>query len=66
MQSAKSVERKAKTIMKQADKDGSGELSLEEFQVVSQKFPNILFPATPKDEPKTGAPPPPPAPPGGS
>ena len=64
MQSAKSVERKAKTIMKQADKDGSGELSLEEFQVVSQKFPNILFPAVPKDEPKGGAPPPPPAPPG--
>mmetsp|Transcript_38486 Transcript_38486/g.86385 ORF Transcript_38486/g.86385 Transcript_38486/m.86385 type:complete len:112 (+) Transcript_38486:3-338(+) len=40
------VRRKAETIMKQTDKDGSGTLTLDEFLVVSKKFPNILFPTT--------------------
>jgi Ca2+-binding EF-hand superfamily protein len=38
------VKKKAQTIMKTADKDGNGELSIEEFRVVAQKFPNVLFP----------------------
>jgi serine/threonine-protein phosphatase 2B regulatory subunit len=38
------VIKKAKTIMKQADKDGDNEINFEEFQVISKKFPNILFP----------------------
>jgi hypothetical protein len=38
------VLKKAKTIMKQADKDGDNEINYEEFQVIAQKFPNILFP----------------------
>ncbi|CAN0217703.1 unnamed protein product, partial [Phaeothamnion confervicola] len=42
---AKAVRNKAQTIMRQADADGSGTLSLEEFLVVAKKFPNILFPA---------------------
>jgi len=45
MQSEKAVKQKANTIMKHADRDGSGTLSLEEFMVVAAKFPNILFPS---------------------
>jgi len=39
------VMRKAETIMTQADKNGDGIVSYEEFVTVSKKFPNILFPA---------------------
>lgn len=39
------VARKAETIMSQADKDGDGVISFDEFVIVSKKFPNILFPA---------------------
>ncbi|GMI09894.1 hypothetical protein TrVE_jg13454 [Triparma verrucosa] len=39
------VARKADTIMAQADKDGDGVVTFEEFVIVSKKFPNILFPA---------------------
>jgi len=39
------VARKAETIMSQADKDGDGVVSFDEFVIVSKKFPNILFPA---------------------
>jgi Ca2+-binding EF-hand superfamily protein len=38
------VQRKAQTIMRQAD-DGDGSLTLEEFHVIAQKFPNIIFPS---------------------
>ena len=38
------VRSKAQVIMRQADKDGSGTIDLDEFIVVSQKFPNLLFP----------------------
>ena len=41
----KEVMRKAETIMAQADKDGDGVISFDEFVIVSKKFPNILFPA---------------------
>ena len=59
MQSEAAVSRKAKTIMKQADRDGSGELNFDEFLIVSQKFPNILFPAISKDQAEAAGPPPP-------
>ena len=39
------VARKAETIMAQADKEGDGVITYDEFVVVSKKFPNILFPA---------------------
>ena len=39
------VARKAETIMAQADKDGDGVVTFDEFVIVSKKFPNILFPA---------------------
>jgi serine/threonine-protein phosphatase 2B regulatory subunit len=39
------VARKADTILTQADKDGDGVVSFDEFVIVSKKFPNILFPA---------------------
>ena len=39
------VSRKADTIMAQADKDGDGVITFDEFVIVSKKFPNILFPA---------------------
>ena len=29
----------------QADKDGDGVITFDEFVIVSKKFPNILFPA---------------------
>ena len=44
MQSKQAVRKKADTIIKQADKDGSGTLSRQEFEVVSMKFPSVLFP----------------------
>lgn len=40
------VARKADTIMAQADKDGDGVITFDEFVIVSKKFPNILFPAS--------------------
>jgi Ca2+-binding EF-hand superfamily protein len=49
MQSLDAVKRKAETIMKTADRDGNGELSMEEFRIVAQKFPNILFPSFSKN-----------------
>lgn len=39
------VNRKAETIMAQADKHGDGVISFDDFVAVSKKFPNILFPA---------------------
>jgi len=39
------VARKADTILAQADKDGDGVITFDEFVIVSKKFPNILFPA---------------------
>lgn len=36
------VMRKADTIMTQADKDGDGVITFDEFVIVSKKFPNIL------------------------
>jgi len=39
------VHRKAETIMSQADKNGDGVISFDEFVDVSKKFPNILFPS---------------------
>mmetsp|Transcript_20507 Transcript_20507/g.18646 ORF Transcript_20507/g.18646 Transcript_20507/m.18646 type:complete len:684 (+) Transcript_20507:148-2199(+) len=39
------VIRKADTIMTQADKDGDGVITFDEFVIVAKKFPNILFPA---------------------
>lgn len=39
------VYRKAETIMSQADKNGDGVMSFDEFAAVSKKFPNILFPS---------------------
>jgi serine/threonine-protein phosphatase 2B regulatory subunit len=39
------VLKKARTIMKQADQDGDNHINQEEFVVISEKFPNILFPA---------------------
>lgn len=39
---AKAVAKKAQTIMRQADADGSGTLTLDEFLVVAKKFPNLV------------------------
>jgi serine/threonine-protein phosphatase 2B regulatory subunit len=36
------VARKADTIMAQADKDGDGVVTFEEFIIVSKKYPNVL------------------------
>ena len=40
------VARKADTIMNQADKDGDGVVTFDEFVIVSKKFPNILWSKT--------------------
>lgn len=42
LSSAKAVAKKAQTIMRQADADGSGTLTLDEFMVVAKKFPNLV------------------------
>lgn len=44
LSSAKAVANKAQTIMKQADADGSGTLTSDEFLVVAKKFPNLVSP----------------------
>jgi Ca2+-binding EF-hand superfamily protein len=38
------VQRKAQTIMRQADNDGDGCITLEEFHVIAMKFPNVSGP----------------------
>lgn len=35
---------KAQSIMQQADKDGSGSISLDEFSLLAQKFPSLILP----------------------
>lgn len=40
---AKAVRRKVDTVMKQADRDGSGTVDLDEFLILARKFPNLLF-----------------------
>ncbi|CAN0138037.1 unnamed protein product, partial [Laminaria digitata] len=42
LSSAKAVANKASTIMRQADADGSGTLTSDEFLVVAKKFPNLV------------------------
>lgn len=42
------VARKADTIMAQADKDGDGVITFDEFVIVSKKFPNILVRPPPR------------------
>lgn len=42
--SADQVRKKAQTILKQADDNGDGRVSLDEFHAISRKFPNLLFP----------------------
>ena len=42
MQSLDAVKKKAETIMRQADRDGNGELSLDEFRIVAQKCKHHL------------------------
>jgi len=39
------VQRKADTIMSQADADGDGVMNYEEFLVVNKKFPSVMYPA---------------------
>ena len=39
-----SVQRKADTVMRQAATQGAGSITMNEFVVVSKKFPNILLP----------------------
>lgn len=41
---AQQVMKKAQTIMKQCDRDGDGHIDPEEFEIIAEKFPNILFP----------------------
>ena len=36
------VTKKADTIMAQADRDGKGVITFDEFVLVAKKFPNIL------------------------
>ncbi|KAF4135347.1 EF-hand domain pair [Phytophthora infestans] len=38
------VRKKAQTILRQADDDGDGRVSLNEFHAITRKFPNLLFP----------------------
>jgi Ca2+-binding EF-hand superfamily protein len=40
-----SVQRKADTVMRQASANAAGSITMNEFVVVSKKFPNILLPA---------------------
>ena len=40
-----SVQRKADTVMRQASANASGSITMNEFVVVSKKFPNIMLPS---------------------
>lgn len=44
MMSLEAVQRKAQTVMKQASANAAGAITLQEFIVVSKKFPNIILP----------------------
>jgi serine/threonine-protein phosphatase 2B regulatory subunit len=39
------VQKKAETILTQADTDGDGVINFEEFVLVAKRFPNILYPS---------------------
>ena len=45
---------KAKSIMQQADKDGSGSISLDEFSLLAQKFPGLVLPDFDEKDDKGG------------
>ena len=45
MASEKQLNRKVEWLMKQCDTDGDGQISFDEFVILSKKFPNIVFPA---------------------
>jgi len=45
MISLASVQRKAETIMRQASANSAGSITMNEFVIISKKFPNILLPA---------------------
>jgi hypothetical protein len=49
MASKPEVLKKAKTIMKYADKDGNKKVDVEEFRFVAQMFPSLLFPGGKED-----------------
>lgn len=38
------IAKRAETLMRSADSDGSGDVCIDELIVASEKFPNILFP----------------------
>jgi serine/threonine-protein phosphatase 2B regulatory subunit len=42
----KEVMKKAETVLAQADGDGDGVISFDEFCLVAKRFPNILFAAS--------------------
>lgn len=42
---ASTMKGKVNTIFKQADKDDSGTVDLEEFVIIAQKFPSLMFPS---------------------
>ncbi len=44
--SEKEVLKKAETVLAQADQDGDGVITLDEFNLVAKRFPNILFAAS--------------------
>jgi len=44
MTGSSEVQKKADAIMRQADKDGDHQISLEEFEDVCARFPNLIFP----------------------
>lgn len=43
--SSAQVQKKADAIMRQADKDGDHQISMDEFEDVCARFPNLLFPS---------------------
>ncbi len=44
--SEKEVMKKAETVLAQADADGDGVITFDEFNLVAKRFPNILFAAS--------------------
>ena len=50
LKSREVIKERAATLMRYADTDNSGGITIDELIVAAERFPNLLFPAHAKDQ----------------